>query len=189
MLRIGTESKTTDAPSSTSHDAPRTRGGPDPKTQDQPLTTPAGQPTQNGRFWDAAHRHKCGLAPPHPVHVYEKLRRGIWVFNGVFDLRDAWLQEVGGRAVCRFRLTLREREPPLTQNSVMRDLEHTRLIPPSVKQAVWKRDGGRCRLCGATDNLHFDHIIPYSKGGSSLVADNIQLLCARHNLAKHDRIE
>jgi 5-methylcytosine-specific restriction endonuclease McrA len=111
------------------------------------------------------------------------------VFNGVFDLRDAWLQEVGGRAVCRFRLTLREREPPLTQNSVMRDLEHTRLIPPSVKQAVWKRDGGRCRLCGATDNLHFDHIIPYSKGGSSLVADNIQLLCARHNLAKHDRIE
>ena len=28
-----------------------------------------------------------------------------------------------------------------------------------------------------------------SRGGSSLVAENIQLLCARHNLAKHDKIE
>jgi 5-methylcytosine-specific restriction endonuclease McrA len=43
--------------------------------------------------------------------------------------------------------------------------------------------------CGLTDNLHFDHIIPFSKGGSSLVVENIQLMCARHNLAKRDKIE
>jgi 5-methylcytosine-specific restriction endonuclease McrA len=54
---------------------------------------------------------------------------------------------------------------------------------------IWKRDKGRCVICGSHDNLHFDHIIPYSKGGSSLVAENIQLLCARHNLAKKDKIE
>ncbi|MCK5258904.1 MAG: HNH endonuclease, partial [Thermoplasmatales archaeon] len=36
---------------------------------------------------------------------------------------------------------------------------------------------------------HFDHIIPYSKGGSSLVADNIQLLCTKHNLEKRDKIQ
>jgi 5-methylcytosine-specific restriction endonuclease McrA len=42
---------------------------------------------------------------------------------------------------------------------------------------------------GSKDNLHFDHIIPFSKGGSSLVAVNIQLLCARHNLKKRDKIE
>ena len=41
----------------------------------------------------------------------------------------------------------------------------------------------------ARDNLHFDHVIPYSRGGSSLVAENIQLTCARHNLAKHDKIQ
>jgi len=68
------------------------------------------------------------------------------------------------------------------------DLEMTRLIPTAVKLEVWRRDGGRCVTCGATDNLHFDHIIPYSKGGTSLHADNIQLLCARHNLEKRDRI-
>ncbi|GMV37931.1 MAG: hypothetical protein AMXMBFR61_24390 [Fimbriimonadales bacterium] len=171
------------------HDAPRTQGGPDPKTLDQPLTTSAGQPTQNGHFWKAAHLHKCGQSPPHRVHVYEKLRPGIWVFNGVFDLRDAWLEEDDRRVVCRFRLTLREPEPELGQASRASDLDHTRLIPSHVKQEVWKRDGGRCRICGATDNLHFDHIIPYSRGGSSLVGENIQLLCARHNLAKRDRIE
>ena len=38
--------------------------------------------------------------------------------------------------------------------------------------------------CGATDNLHFDHVLPFSKGRSSLLAENVQLLCARHNLQK-----
>lgn len=36
------------------HDQPRVRGGPDPKTLDQELLTPAGSPTQNGRFYEAA---------------------------------------------------------------------------------------------------------------------------------------
>jgi 5-methylcytosine-specific restriction endonuclease McrA len=68
------------------------------------------------------------------------------------------------------------------------DLPNNRLIPTQVKLEVWKRDGGKCVTCGARDNLHFDHIIPYSRGGSSLLAKNIQLLCARHNLQKHDQI-
>ena len=63
------------------------------------------------------------------------------------------------------------------------------MIPSHVMLEVWKRDSGKCIKCGSTENLHFDHIIPYSRGGSSLVAENIQLLCAKHNLAKHDRIE
>jgi 5-methylcytosine-specific restriction endonuclease McrA len=44
-------------------------------------------------------------------------------------------------------------------------------------------------MCGATDELHFDHILPFARGGTSLTAANVQLLCARHNLAKSDRIE
>jgi 5-methylcytosine-specific restriction endonuclease McrA len=57
-----------------------------------------------------------------------------------------------------------------------------------VKVAVWKRDQGKCVNCGATDNLHFDHDVPFSKGGSSITADNVKLLCARHNLEKSDKI-
>ncbi|MFH1888245.1 MAG: HNH endonuclease signature motif containing protein, partial [Pseudomonadota bacterium] len=61
--------------------------------------------------------------------------------------------------------------------------------PTRVKVEVWKRDGGKCTKCGSTADLHFDHIIPWSKGGSSVTAENVQLLCGRHNLEKRDRIE
>ena len=64
------------------------------------------------------------------------------------------------------------------------DLLHNRQIPGEVQKEVYERDRGKCVECGSTDNLHFDHILPFSKGGSSKVADNIQLLCARHNLKK-----
>ena len=67
--------------------------------------------------------------------------------------------------------------------------KHRRLIPTKVKIEVWKRDGGKCVKCEATEDLHFDHIIPFSKGGSSNTPDNIQLLCGRHNLEKHDKIK
>ena len=67
--------------------------------------------------------------------------------------------------------------------------KHRRLIPTWIKIEVWKRDGGKCVKYGATDDLHFDHIIPFSKGGSSNTPDNIQLLCGRHNLQKHDKIQ
>jgi len=68
-------------------------------------------------------------------------------------------------------------------------VDHDRVIPSAVKIEVWKRDKGRCVKCGSKENLHLDHIIPYSQGGPSKDAENIQILCSRHNLEKHDRIE
>lgn len=67
--------------------------------------------------------------------------------------------------------------------------KRSRIIPTHIKLEVWKRDGGKCVQCGATDELHFDHIVPFSKGGTSLKAENIQLLCARHNLVKSAHIQ
>jgi 5-methylcytosine-specific restriction endonuclease McrA len=63
-----------------------------------------------------------------------------------------------------------------------------RNIPRAIKIAVWQRDGGKCVICGKTNKLHFDHIVPISKGGASNTADNLQLLCAHHNLAKGSRV-
>jgi len=68
-------------------------------------------------------------------------------------------------------------------------IDHDRVIPAAVKIEVWKRDKGSCVKCGSKENLHFDHIIPYSQGGSSKDAKNIQILCLSHNLSKRDRIE
>jgi len=68
------------------------------------------------------------------------------------------------------------------------ELPHNRLIPTAVKIEVWRRDHDQCVQCSSTKNLHFDHDIPFSKGGSSLSAANVRLLCAKHNLEKSDKI-
>lgn len=116
-----------------------------------------------------------------------KIRSGIWVYNGIFKLIDAWQEETVDRKVFKFRLEITE--DVKATNHKEKELEFNRLIPTSVKLKVWKRDKGKCVKCGSKKNLHFDHIIPYSKGGTSLMAENIQLLCAKHNIAKKDKIE
>jgi len=66
--------------------------------------------------------------------------------------------------------------------------QQSRTIPQPVKIEVALRDGGRCRQCGTTENLHYDHIYPYALGGSSLDPGNIQLLCGKHNQRKGAKV-
>jgi hypothetical protein len=160
---------------------------PNPKVVDQPERTPSGTLTENGKFHQAALRYKCGGSPPTPVRVYEKIRQGIWSYNGVFQLVDAWQEHDGRREVFKFRLGAVESVDliPVPRGSRR---QRRRLIPTSVKMEVWRRDGGKCVACGATDELHFDHDLPYSLGGTSIKPENVQLLCARHNLSKGAKI-
>jgi hypothetical protein len=170
------------------HDLPRTSGVVDPKAFNQPEFQPNGKPTQNGLFAQAAKRYKDGTGLAERVRVFEKIRNGIWVYNGVFELVDSWQEKSRSREVFKFKLQL-VGDVPFSERSSTTSLEHDRVIPTLVKLEVWKRDKGCCVTCGSSKNLHFDHIIPYSLGGSSKDAENIQLLCARHNLEKHDAIQ
>jgi len=68
------------------------------------------------------------------------------------------------------------------------EFKHKTKRQPSerLKVQVLMRDGNKCKLCGTTvtgDNIHFDHIKPWSKGGET-VLENLQVLCETHNLAK-----
>lgn len=170
------------------HDHPKVASCPNPKMVDQPETLPSGKLTQNGKFHRAAQDFKRGARPPERVRAYEKIRDGIWSYNGVFHLVDSWQEKDAYRTVFKFKLIAVEGDDDFAL-PVQLDAEHRRIVPTAIKLEVWKRDGGRCRECGATDELHFDHILPFSKGGTSLTAENVQLLCARHNLQKHDRIQ
>ena len=170
------------------HDIPRSTGAADPKMADQPEFTPSGALTQNGKFHQAAQEHRQGSTEPERVRVYEKIRQGIWSYNGMFHLVDSWREQDAHRQVFKFKLVAVEDDLE-TDSLAAISTQRRRVIPTQVKLEVWKRDGGKCVQCGATDELHFDHIIPFSRGGTSLSADNIQILCARHNLEKSDGIE
>lgn len=82
------------------------------------------------------------------------------------------VDRVGGTAdcVCGFRAPFVVRPPPLRQR------------PNSWKrrrQAVYDRDGGRCRVCAADvprDAFEVDHIIPRASGGPDTL-DNLQTIC------------
>lgn len=161
-----------------------------PKEVDQPMMLPSGTLTENGKFYQAALNYKStGIAKT--IKVYEKIKDGIWVYNGYFRLTDAWIEQDAVRDVFKFKLEMIEEECPVKNLDSPSDLEleHNRLIPTPVKVEVWKRDKGKCVKCGSNINLHYDHIIPFSKGGASTTAANIQLLCAKCNLKKHDNIE
>lgn len=60
-------------------------------------------------------------------------------------------------------------------------------IPQETQDRVWNRDGGRCVQCGSQEKLEFDHIIPFSKGGSNTYR-NLQLLCEECNRKKSNKI-
>ena len=63
----------------------------------------------------------------------------------------------------------------------------SRYISTTTKKIVFTRDGGICQCCGSDQNLEYDHIIPFSCGGSSDVS-NIQLLCMKCNRSKSNNI-
>lgn len=173
------------------HDEPKNPGITNPKSLDQPERRQNGSLTENGKFHKAAQDFKSGLKGPDIVQVYEKIKAGIWSDNGYFHLVDSWIEQDGQRNVFKFKLVAIEgvEDDSLAEDTPNRLVERSRIIPTNVKLEVWARDGGRCVTCGATDELHFDHIVPFSKGGTSLKAENIQLLCARHNLKKSARIQ
>nr|WP_316621057.1 HNH endonuclease [uncultured Ruminococcus sp.] len=67
----------------------------------------------------------------------------------------------------------------------------TRDVNLRLRFRVMQRDNFKCCICGASPakdpsvELHIDHIIPWSKGGET-VMDNLQTLCSKCNLGKSD---
>ena len=60
----------------------------------------------------------------------------------------------------------------------------SRYVPAKVRDAVWRRDAGRCafvsadgRRCGSTHQLELHHLLPFARGGAATV-DGISLRCA-----------
>lgn len=66
----------------------------------------------------------------------------------------------------------------------------SRFIPREVMLKVVRRDNHICQLCHKyvqDDEVEFDHIIPFSKGGPTTV-ENIRLLCRACNRKKSNAL-
>ena len=67
----------------------------------------------------------------------------------------------------------------------------SRSISDKLRYTVLKRDNFKCCACGASPakdpsvELHIDHIIPWAKGGETVI-ENLQTLCSRCNIGKGD---
>lgn len=80
----------------------------------------------------------------------------------------------------------------LRRKSRKKNKSKRRLISGKKRHAVFARDNYRCQICGATVDdgakLHIDHILPVSKGGTNDIT-NLQILCEKCNLGKHNRTD
>lgn len=69
----------------------------------------------------------------------------------------------------------------------------SRTINIRTRYKVLKRDGYKCIFCGSSPSkdesvkLHIDHIVPWSKGGETVI-DNLQTLCSTCNLGKSNSL-
>ena len=73
--------------------------------------------------------------------------------------------------------------------------ETSRYIGPAVRDAVYKRDGGRCTFVGTNGKrcnskwdleIHHDEV-PFAWGGNHTI-NNLKLLCAAHNKLEAERV-
>ena len=63
-----------------------------------------------------------------------------------------------------------------------------RAFSPEMARAAYERQKGICPKCGKhfeIEEMHADHITPWSKGGKT-TAENCQMLCADCNRRKSD---
>ena len=120
---------------------------------------------------------------------YSDIQKPLSLFSvGTYEQRfGSWYN-----ALDAFVIYMSEEESVIKPNvRINKDgIKHTTKREPSarLKVQVLMRDGNRCRLCGVEcndglHNIHFDHIIPWSKGGETTL-DNLQVLCSVCNLAK-----
>ncbi len=126
------------------------------KETDQLLMYPSGKPTENGFFFKAANDFKDGVRrDPLQVQIYEKLDNGVWFDKGIFNLVDTSPILENDRKVYEYYLSPADADIDPEEWDESRS---ERLIGAKRKADAWKRDHGRCTVCGGERDLHFDKI-------------------------------
>jgi 5-methylcytosine-specific restriction endonuclease McrA len=121
-----------------------------------------------------------------PVGLIEAEGRTWWWFQDCFYWEDEGLTAHDVMALVMERERRRQRKLERAHAALRQEADpapRRELIPVEIRKAVFDRDGGRCRNCGSNFDIQYDHIIPFSMGGSSTL-QNLQILCAPCNREK-----
>jgi len=115
---------------------------------------------------------------------------------------DAYEAKFGGwrKALAAFVSRVSEESPPPPKRQQSPEAttspspkSRVRTIPIGLRYDVLRRDKFKCVLCGASPatnpacQLHVDHIVPFSRGGESKLA-NLRTLCAQCNIGKSNKV-
>ena len=127
------------------------------------------------------------------VGTYEK-RFGGW--RVALEAFIAYINSVADNAAIPIVEAIAEQSTATTTSQAKTDQENDvgRAVPNGTRFRVFLRDGFRCQSCGQSPitnpgiELHADHILPWSKGGRTIVA-NLRTLCAACNLGKGATVE
>ena len=112
----------------------------------------------------------------------------VWKENEDYSSKEVKLLVDAKLEKKKIRLERAEKIKERRKNPEIKEEDgRSRRISQDVKDRVWNRDNGKCVECGSNENLEFDHIIPFSKGGANTYR-NIQLLCEHCNRSKSANI-
>lgn len=147
--------------------------------------------TTSGLIWYAVHCARRNRSPrlARPAYSTVMPPSGEWQFNAPpgWPLPPlGWSPEPGWRSDPSWPAAPAGWQFWVPATSAVRGApgeRNSRAIPQDVKIAVTVRDRGKCVQCDATEDLHFDHKIPWSRGGANTIS-NIQLLCGPCNRRK-----
>ena len=113
---------------------------------------------------------------PWVMEEYKKLTGKVFADpdRGIRKLhQDGYLVKVG-KGIYRY-------DPSLVKKRELEDFS------PAVREAIFKRDGYRCVMCGKGPKegveIHADHIKPKDLGGKATL-ENGETLCSKHNFLK-----
>jgi len=96
------------------------------------------------------------------------------------------VREINRKAQARYRKTEKGRWSKRVYEYRKRNPKIGKIDKKQWEEKL-KRLGGKCQMCGSTEDITIDHIIPLSKGGTNHI-DNLQPLCRRCNSRKQNKI-
>jgi len=104
---------------------------------------------------------------------------------------EAFVNYVNSDEVASEQTEEKMEDVQLTDSSISASHKTSRTVDLRKRFLVMRRDNFTCRLCGAspakdvTVELEVDHIIPWSRGGETVI-DNLHTTCKRCNQGKSD---